>query len=244
MAHHFTGLGQMPVWGSVVALAQSAGRGQLGRTWHSEPGNLFVALRLPLEGPFTGPEAAPAFGGLLAESLHMCGYDAGLKWPNDLVVMYPDGPRKAGGILLEERRKCLLAGIGLNLVTAPPGAALREAHALPGGCLRPATGAPENFLSLWLRLVGALKICYEQSPPGSPASFAARWRALAESRLLYLGEDVDLVDGAHDAIHLHGSVSGLDPDGGLRLRAPDGMHTVHSGSLTPRQTTTSPKQKF
>ncbi|MEI3479342.1 MAG: hypothetical protein V8Q84_09890 [Bilophila sp.] len=61
--------GQLPVWGSVLTLCQTSGRGQLGRHWVSPEGNVYAALRLPCRHPFTDTAAAPALGGLIAESL-------------------------------------------------------------------------------------------------------------------------------------------------------------------------------
>lgn len=49
--------------GSVLALSQRSGRGQLGRNWVSPEGNVYAALRLPQSHPFTGTAAAPAVGG-------------------------------------------------------------------------------------------------------------------------------------------------------------------------------------
>lgn len=231
MAHALGRGGQLPVWGSVLAAGQSAGRGQLGRVWHSPPGNVFAALRLPLEPPFTETAAAPALGALIIAALHDLGYAALLKWPNDIVV-HDGGARKAGGVLLEEREGRLVAGIGLNLVAAPPATALRERHALPGGCLRGKAPVPPRPAVLWARLVSRMKFWYDHSPhPEAPAAFAARWQALAERFLLHLGCEVTLIDGADEAERLRGIVVGLGPDGGLRLRADGAIRTVHSGSL-------------
>ena len=127
--------GQLPVWGSVLALSQRSGRGQLGRNWVSPEGNVYAALRLPQSHPFTGTAAAPAVGGLIAEALTHMGFAVHMKWPNDLPRReeQEEGPGwcKVGGILLEERplprhgetpaENLLVAGIGLNSRILPPG---------------------------------------------------------------------------------------------------------------------------
>ena len=139
--------GQLPVWGSVLALSQRSGRGQLGRNWVSPEGNVYAALRLPQSHPFTGTAAAPAVGGLIAEALTHMGFDVHMKWPNDLLRReeQEEGPGwcKVGGILLEERplpphretpaENLLVAGIGLNLVSSPPAALMRAQRAVPAG---------------------------------------------------------------------------------------------------------------
>ncbi len=149
----------LPEWGAVLVLAQSAGRGQLRRAWASPPGNIYAALRLPTAWPLNTEVAATAVGGLFASALTQLGYAVSLKWPNDILQVQneefstsPDGVSvrpcsatawvKAGGILLEERGGVLLAGVGLNISSAPPASALREGFALPAGVLRHAPAPP------------------------------------------------------------------------------------------------------
>ena len=241
MANLFLERDMLPEWGSVLVSSQTAGRGQLGRSWHSAAGNLFAAVRLPMAAPFDGMAAAPALGAYLVTVLRHLGYKVWFKWPNDVVGREDGQPRKLCGILLEERHGALVAGIGVNAVTPPPGDALREGHALDGGCLPALGNGPRpGLLPLWLQLVDGIKFCYEQIPPvsgrdfsGEPRTSGDNWRQLAEPWLLYKDCPVALVDGAHDAVRLRGRVAGLAPDGGLRLLNAGGMHTVHSGSLIP-----------
>ena len=147
--------GLFPEWSSVLCLSQSAGRGQMRRAWASPEGNVYAALRLPNAGPFATFAAAPAIGGLTAEALHKEGFPVLLKWPNDLLQpgegMVPgllprrDECRKAGGILLEERRGALIAGIGLNLASAPHPSTLRDNYVFSAGVLKKeSTGLPNG----------------------------------------------------------------------------------------------------
>ena len=107
--------GRLRIWDSALAASQTAGRGQLRRQWHSPPGNIYAALRLPVTPPFDGSSAAPAVGLLAAEALGALGWHVRIKWPNDLVLHMAGVPRKVAGILLEERGGVLLAGIGVNV---------------------------------------------------------------------------------------------------------------------------------
>lgn len=103
----------------VFAREQTAGRGQRGNTWESEPGkNLTASLLLHPKGieparQFTVSEAvALAVVDLLAE----IGLEALVKWPNDI---YVEG-RKICGILIEHSimgRSILhtIAGVGINV---------------------------------------------------------------------------------------------------------------------------------
>ena len=50
----------MQPFASLLAESQTAGRGQRRRRWASPAGNVYGALRLPMEAPFLGTEAAVA----------------------------------------------------------------------------------------------------------------------------------------------------------------------------------------
>ena len=73
----------------VVAQEQTAGRGRRGRSWVSEPDcNIYMSLVLR---PPVRPEEAPKL--TLAAALavqqavaRVCGAEAGIKWPNDLLL--------------------------------------------------------------------------------------------------------------------------------------------------------------
>jgi BirA family biotin operon repressor/biotin-[acetyl-CoA-carboxylase] ligase len=106
-----------------VARHQTAGRGRLGRRWEAPAGsNLLMSVLLR--------------PGLAPEDLHLCtvavalaaraacavtsGVEAGLKWPNDLVV----GERKLAGILAESEigagAVTVVVGLGLNVAWPTP----------------------------------------------------------------------------------------------------------------------------
>ncbi|MBW3651481.1 MAG: biotin--[acetyl-CoA-carboxylase] ligase, partial [Actinobacteria bacterium] len=102
-----------------VADHQSAGRGRLGRTWEAPAGtNLLcsVLLRPPAVSHLV--VAAVALAARDAARA-VAGVEAGIKWPNDLVV----DDRKLAGVLAESDAGAVAAGIGMNVGWAPPGAA-------------------------------------------------------------------------------------------------------------------------
>jgi BirA family biotin operon repressor/biotin-[acetyl-CoA-carboxylase] ligase len=104
-----------------VATAQTAGRGRLGRKWHSAPGEgLYLSVVLLPAGPFHSglPLALTMAGGLavLAATRALGVAGAGLKWPNDVLVR----GAKLSGVLVESRgsdalRPSFVLGIGLNV---------------------------------------------------------------------------------------------------------------------------------
>lgn len=111
-----------------MARSQTAGRGQRGRSWTSEPGAnlLFTSLLDPVRvsahpGHIIGNMAALAITDLLAllandkMSYHVA-CRLSIKWPNDIYV----GDKKLAGILVENIHrgnawKWSVLGIGINL---------------------------------------------------------------------------------------------------------------------------------
>ena len=252
--------GLFPEWASVLCLSQSSGRGQMRRAWASPEGNVYAALRLPNEGPFATFAAAPAIGGLVAEALHREGFPVLLKWPNDLLQpgegmvpgILPDRGQchKVGGILLEERRCALIAGIGLNTASAPNDSTLRDNFVFSAGVIERAKTAVQNcttcekasksstsemIFPLWKRLVERIFSCYAYS-----SDSASWWPALAEKHLAFRGCRVSLADACPEddsmaRVPCEGTVDGVTPSGALRLRTEYGMESYLGGSLLPRQ---------
>src|SRR5262245_29768744 len=90
----------------VVADHQRAGRGRLDRTWQAPPGSslLLSVLMRPGVAPVQAHLASTAVACAAVEAcIGVAGAAPRLKWPNDLVVLDPDGAvrGKLGGILAE-----------------------------------------------------------------------------------------------------------------------------------------------
>ena len=103
----------LPAGTIIAADSQSAGRGRLGRAWHSPPGlNLYFSLvlcpSLPRQhwGGFSLAAGVGAARGLAELSLQ-----PRLKWPNDVLL---EG-EKLAGILLESGNGRLTVGVGVNV---------------------------------------------------------------------------------------------------------------------------------
>ena len=120
----------------LVAEEQTSGRGRLDRGWASPPrsGLTFSMLVVP-HWPITEWGWVPLAAGVaLVEAVRAsCELDdAGVKWPNDLLV----GERKCAGVLAEIAGDTVVVGIGLNVTT--------RADELPDGAVGAA--APTSLL--------------------------------------------------------------------------------------------------
>ncbi|NHZ48790.1 biotin--[acetyl-CoA-carboxylase] ligase [Desulfovibrio sp. XJ01] len=223
VAHTLAAAGALPEWGTVLAVSQRAGRGQLRRPWESPPGNIYAALRLPAAGVFATEAAAIALGCLFAEAFNALGVPVQLKWPNDLLL----GDAKVGGMLIEEKRGVVLAGIGINVVSAPPPQALRQGWAVPAASLAD-RGISATPLTLWRHLVEDSRFCYEaQVLRAGGADFVS----CAEKHLAWVGRGVVVHGG--EVGDCPGRILGLEPQGGLRIVISGREHILRSGSITP-----------
>lgn len=209
-------------WDSILGTRQQSGRGQLRRGWDSPEGNIYAALRLPSTGFFANELGSLVIGFLLAKALQELGYNARIKWPNDILV----DDKKVGGILLEERAGKLMAGIGINVHSHPPTELLRNEWAVPAGCLcKKEQTLP--ILQVWQTLVDYMHFCYNAQVVQYTT---AKLISSVEKQLAWLGREV-WIHGS-DLINRSGRIMGISENGGLRLRQKDGEKIIHNGSIS------------
>ena len=161
----------------LVAEAQTAGRGRLGRRWASPPraGLTFSVLLRPVGVPAALLGWLPLLAGVAAAASvrAVAAVDASLKWPNDLLA----GERKLGGILAERAGTAVVIGIGINVWQAradlPTDAAATSLALVAGpGVTGPAAdgGAPglrERLLAGLLDELGRRYLAWrDQASPG------------------------------------------------------------------------------
>lgn len=215
--------GKLNPWDSVIASVQTAGRGQYGRQWFSPKGNIYAALRLPLEPPFNGLQAALVVSTILCEALRSMKFDISIKWMNDLVC----AEKKIGGILLEKKGTILIAGIGINLKFYPPQSSLRKGYAIAATSLAEQYPLLSESLSpreLWETIV-------EKFTQIQTEELQRTWKNKAEKKLLWLGRTISLTA---DNNTYSGTFSGINEEGGLILQTKnEGVKTFYSGSITP-----------
>ena len=222
----------------LVAEHQSAGRGRVGRVWHSAPGaSLTFSLGLPLvSADWSG--LSLAVGVALAEALDPAPARApgpaaapriGLKWPNDLwLADTPIGAsftgRKLGGILIETvaagAQRLAIVGIGLNVLpfdAAQASTGFASLHELD-----PEASAPQALARIAVPLVRMLKRFELEGYAPFAAGFAAR----------------DVLRGhvvrTTQADMPEGVACGVSPQGALLVQTENGIASVASGEVSVR----------
>ena len=107
---------------AAIALQQTAGRGQWGKTWLSSEGGLYLSVimqpNLTLNNSFH-LTMATAWG--IADILRSYSFPIFIKWSNDLIL----NQRKLGGIKIETRSqnnvlKYAVIGVGINWTNTVP----------------------------------------------------------------------------------------------------------------------------
>jgi BirA family biotin operon repressor/biotin-[acetyl-CoA-carboxylase] ligase len=217
--------------GSVLAVEwQSAGRGRLGRPWHSGLGN---ALTFSLLWRFKlGLSALSglslAVGVAMIRALNKLGVTGvGLKWPNDILT--PRG--KLAGILIEAQGDMLgpsvvVIGIGLNLCL--PKTVAQQIDQPVSDLLQTVTEMPErnHLLALLLQeLANMLSAFAEQG--FSPLH--AEW----ESYHAYQNKQVKML--LPDGSQVVGMVIGVNSDGALRVETKQGVQIFNAGEISLRE---------
>jgi BirA family biotin operon repressor/biotin-[acetyl-CoA-carboxylase] ligase len=102
----------------ILADEQTGGRGRLGREWHSPPGGIWLSVVLDPGVPTSQvPACTLAAAVAVTRAAREAGVEAGIKWPNDVVV--GEEEQKLAGILTESRGEAdrvewVVLGLGIN----------------------------------------------------------------------------------------------------------------------------------
>ncbi len=210
----------------VLAESQTAGRGRLGRSWHSElESGLYLSMVLK---PVISPSLAPLFTLGCAVALHhavqrVTRLEPNIKWPNDLLV----GGRKVAGILAEiqaevDRIHYLVLGAGLNVNHTVFPEDIRERAT----SLRLVSGHPHSRLEILIDFLEQLEALLERFQTAGPGAIVSEWTrhsSFAE------GRHVEVVDGFRT---VEGTTRGLNPFGALRVETGTGrVEELYSGEV-------------
>jgi len=210
----------------VIAESQTAGKGRLGRSWHSErESGLYVSMVLYPTAP---PSLAPlltlattiAAHNAVERATHL---DVDIKWPNDLLI----GGKKVCGILAEmqaevDRIKMMIIGVGINVnhESFPDEIAGRATS------LRLASGRPQSRIEIlvdFLEEFESLYLTFEQRGPRAIIDQWTRLSSFANGRKIQINDGVRTIAGV---------TRGLNPLGALRVEQADGRtEEVYSGDV-------------
>lgn len=212
---------------AVIAERQTEGRGRRGRRWVSPYAqNLYYSLALRIDGGARQLEGLSLVVGLaVLATLRAFGLvDAGLKWPNDLLV----NNRKIAGILLEllgdPADIChVVVGVGVNV----------NMQLTPEGIDQPWTsmhnecGHLVDRTALVAGLSAHLADYLERHKREGFSALREEW----EASHLWQGRQVNLTAGVQQ---FHGRVLGIDGAGALRLSVDGEERTYSGGELSLR----------
>ncbi len=222
LAWDLHGQGRFPEYAFILAESQTQGRGQFGREWVSDPGNLYVTLRLPDSAQtldsLLSLAVALSVAGVL-EDLHI---PARIKWPNDIMVGYA----KVGGILIEHKESGIMAGIGLNIAFAPENSAKKFFFHIKSGCLKE-SGVNLEPSQVWNLIFKKIR----GHLPGimkEPSKVAKDTEAL-----LALKED-SVVVGDAGVLNGPARILGIDSQGRLIIETIKGIKSIDQGRILPR----------
>lgn len=211
-----------PIW--LLGLRQTAGRGRRGRAWETGDGNLAATLLFSTDKP-PAEAAQVSFVAALAVADLLAAYAppsrVSLKWPNDPML----GGVKVSGILVESGAHptgglWIAVGIGVNLVRAPIQSE-RSATTLAAHRTAPPPSSLEAIEVLAKAFERWSKVWLSLGFPAIADAWTSRAHGLGEHCVARLGTET-----------VEGVAEGLDGDGALRLRLPDGrLRRITAGDV-------------
>ncbi len=215
----------------LAAEEQTAGRGRMGRSWLSPPraALTFSVLVRPTGVPPARRGWLPLLAGVATATAvrQVCGLDALLKWPNDVLL----GSRKLAGILAEQSGDAVVIGIGVNVSASRADLPLVGPASLPATSLLLEGSASLDRGLLLGRILAEAERWYlawrGTHPPGDPQ--AAGLRAAYLRLCATTGRDVRVELPAGKVTY--GTATGIDADGRLVVSTPDGEVTIGAGDV-------------
>ena len=224
----------------VLSEEQTAGKGRAGRSWHS-PGGLGLHVSIILK-PALPPERIPLVTLMAAvataRALRDGGWDATIKWPNDIVL----GGRKIGGILADARLRPgapadVVLGLGLNVnhleSDFPP-------ELLPrAGSIRLQTGIEADRTAILASVLVRIEEAYKALREGGAHGDAGLIEAFSALCPMSRGRAVR-IDG--DGEPFTGETAGIAASGALRVMTAAGVREIHVGDVSVGESTDAPRR--
>jgi BirA family biotin operon repressor/biotin-[acetyl-CoA-carboxylase] ligase len=226
----------------IVADAQRAGRGRLGRRWDSPTGrNLYLSILL--RGPFLPPVVTglPFLGAIAARDAirELTGLTTQLKWPNDLMI----NGRKVGGILVEARSaggETTLAVVGIGVNVNWPTRAMPDELRATATSLEQELGRPLDRPGLLAALLNRFDSGYDRLRDEGGNWVMEDWSrsCLTLGRMVSVETSTGTLAGLAEAVepsghlrlrHTDGSISRLSVEATVRLRPADDNTPISGG---------------
>lgn len=230
-AKHYAEEGE-PHGTTVIAEKQNAGRGRRGKYWESPPGSaIYMTIMLK---PDFAPDKASMLTLVMALSVaeaitEATGLQAGIKWPNDVVV----NKKKVCGILTElnvetDYIRHVVIGVGINVNNGAPEEFPEEIRETATS-LRIEAGTPFSRAELLERVLER----FEKNYDTFVTTLDLRLLIEAYGRyLLNLNMEVNVLDpkGSYTGV-----ARGISTTGELLVEKEDGeMKTVYAGEVSVR----------
>lgn len=204
----------------VLAETQTKGRGRMGRRWVSPSGaNIYLSLVLR---PNIEAKAAPLITFIasiaLTDAAKTVGVEAGIKWPNDLLV----NGKKLAGVLTElesdgDKVKYAVMGIGVNLnLTREMLDRELGDIAADATSVREALGREVDRVDFTANLINELERRYEEYLVLGFKHVIKEWN----ERCSMMGKKVEVIAEGKSLI---GTAQSVDSMGRLLIRRKDGV---------------------
>lgn len=210
----------------VTADHQTGGRGRLDRTWETPAGSAltFSLLLRPTVPAGSWPWLPLLTGYAVAKALRAGGVEAGVKWPNDVLV----GDRKVAGILVERIETsagpAAVVGIGINVDMPAEELPVPEATSL-----LVESGGSTDRTDLLVEVLSAVREAYDAWQAGGELGTQRLAESYAEA-CVTVGQQVRVELPGGDV--LEGLAEGVDAHGRLEVRPAGGdLRAVGAGDV-------------
>ncbi len=212
----------------VIADTQTAGRGRLGKAWHSYAGcGLYISIimRPKLDLAHLSRITLAAGVALAETAASFTTRSPMLKWPNDL---YIDG-QKCGGILAESNMQnshapLVILGLGVNIHA--PEAGYSSDLRVKAGSLNDFTNNLVMRSDFLQKIIPAIKAVVRELETGQFQKILSRWRQYdftKGKKITWLTTGGEVIEGVSSGINDEGLLFITDVDGNT--------HEVVSGDV-------------
>lgn len=213
----------------LAAWAQRSGKGRCGRAWLSQPGQaLTLSVAMPWTGATLSGAVTLACAVAVAETLRADGFEAQLKWPNDVVL----AGGKLAGLLGESVKDAhggctLVLGLGLNLGLPAQAQAMNAAALVQ---CRPMDTGVQTWCDWNVRMAASLVHALEAVKQARFEQLVPRFNALFAWR----DQPVAVFDPQLGQRRWEGRARGIDAQGRLQLDVGGRCVLLPSGELSLR----------